>query len=268
MSRYGKVKPVVLQTRDGGKSWTNTAAGIKDFECGEWGWKIQFLNATHGFVSLENFRNASILVTTDGGKSWVKKHVAKDQNPSSPVLNNDLEGIGFINEREGWVGGWGFPLSDTDPFGGYQNTYTADGGETWVAQNNPPDPRFRINRYRFVKDIDGTVTSGFCSGQQVYKLTGKKKGAFAARTHGLTASAPRSSLPTRRRRRRTLTGRRKARSPRTLTRRRKGRLLCTRTERRKGRSPRTRTDRPPRRIGRRTCPRRSREPSSRTTAST
>jgi photosystem II stability/assembly factor-like uncharacterized protein len=191
LSRYGKVKPVVLHTRDGGKSWTNTTASINDFDCGEWGWKIQFLNATHGFVSLENFRNASILVTTDGGKSWVKKHVAKDQNPSSPVLNNDLEGIGFINEREGWVGGWGFPLSDTNPFGGFQNTFTADAGETWVAQDNPPDPRFRINRYRFVKDIDGAVTGGFCSGQQVYKLTGKKKGAFAARTHGLTAPAPR-----------------------------------------------------------------------------
>jgi len=108
LSRYGKVKPVILRTRDGGKSWTNTTANIKDFESGEWGWKIQFLNETHGFVSLENFRDASILVTKNGGKSWVKKHVAKDQKPASPAINNDLEGIGFINERQGWVGGWGF----------------------------------------------------------------------------------------------------------------------------------------------------------------
>ena len=196
LSRYGKVKPVVLRTRDGGKSWTNTVADIKDFECGEWGWKIQFLNATHGFVSLENFRNASILVTTNGGDSWVRKHVAKNQNPSSPAINNDLEGIGFINERQGWVGGWGFQELSA-PVGGLENSFTEDGGNTWIAQNHlpdpdttiPNDPRYRINRYRFVKDIAGKVTSGYCSGQQVFKLniSGGKKGALAARTFGLRA---------------------------------------------------------------------------------
>lgn len=200
LSRYGKVRPVVLRTRDGGKTWVNTTANINDFQCGEWGWKIQFLNDTHGFVSLENFRNASILVTTDGGSSWVRKHVAKDQNPASPAINNDLEGIGFINERQGWVGGWGFQDLSA-PVGGLENSYTEDGGETWIAQDHlpdpdspiPNDPRYRINRYRFVKDIAGDVTSGYCSGQQVFKLTigGGKKGAFAKRTHDLSVATGR-----------------------------------------------------------------------------
>lgn len=200
LSRYGKVKPVILRTRDGGKSWTNTTANIKDFECGEWGWKIQFLNENHGFVSLENFRDASILVTKDGGKSWVKKHVAKNQHKSSPAINNDLEGIGFINERQGWVGGWGFQDLSA-PVGGLENSYTEDGGDTWIAQNHlpdpdtsiPNDPRYRINRYRFVKDIAGNVIGGYCSGQQVFNLSigGGKKGAFAARTHGLSAARKR-----------------------------------------------------------------------------
>jgi hypothetical protein len=190
LSRYGQLKPVILRTRDGGKSWTNTVANIKDFEAGEWGWKIQFLNQTHGIIALENFRNASILVTTDGGKSWVKKHVAKDQKPSSPAINNDLEGIGFINERQGWVGGWGFQDLSA-PVGGLENSYTEDGGDTWIAQNHlpdpdttiPNDPRYRINRYRFVKDIAGNVSTGYCSGQQVFKLSiGQKKAAFARRT--------------------------------------------------------------------------------------
>ncbi len=195
LSRYGQVRPVILRTRDGGKSWVNTTANINDFECGEWGWKIQFLNETHGFIALENFRNASILVTKDGGDSWVKKHVAKDQDPASPAINNDLEGIGFINERQGWVGGWGFEdLSAA--VGGLENSYTEDGGETWIAQNHLPnpditknsDPRYRINRYRFVKDIAGNVVTGYCSGQQVFNLNiGGKKAAFAARTLGLAA---------------------------------------------------------------------------------
>ena len=200
LSRYGKVKPVILRTRDGGKSWVNTVANIKDFESGEWGWKIQFLNETHGFIALENFRDASILVTRNGGKSWVRKHVAKDQKPSSKAINNDLEGIGFINERQGWVGGWGFQDLSA-PVGGLENSYTEDGGETWIAQDHLPDPniqeplsdpRYRINRYRFVKDIAGNVTSAYCSGQQVFKLSiGTKKAAFAARTFGVTAAMKR-----------------------------------------------------------------------------
>ena len=201
LSRYGQVKPVILRTRDGGKSWTNTSANIKNFESGEWGWKIQFLNEKYGFIALENFRDASILVTKDGGKSWVKKHVAKDQNPKSPAINNDLEGIGFINERQGWVGGWGFQDLSA-PVGGLENSYTEDGGDTWIAQDHLPnpdstipksDPRYRINRYRFVKDIAGEVTTGYCSGQQVFQLNigGGKKGAFAARTLGLSAAMER-----------------------------------------------------------------------------
>jgi len=200
LSRYGQVKPVILRTRDGGKSWTNTTSNIKDFESGEWGWKIQFLNETHGFISLENFRNASILVTANGGKSWVKKHVAKDQKSGSPAINNDLEGIGFINERQGWVGGWGFQDLSA-PVGGLENSYTEDGGDTWIAQDHlpdpdstiPNDPRYRINRYRFVKDIAGNVTTAYCSGQQVFNLSigGGKKGAFGARTLGLSAALKR-----------------------------------------------------------------------------
>jgi len=174
LSRYAQLKPVVLRTYDGGKTWSNTAAGTQGLSCGEWGWKIQFLNEKIGFVSLENFVSAAILKTTDGGESWTRYDV-KDSEGN--IINNDLEGIGFMNENQGWVGGWGYN------FQGYMNSYTEDGGETWVRQDHDPcdsnsDPRLRINRYRlFTEQPKG----GYCSGLQVYKLAigSPKKAAFA-----------------------------------------------------------------------------------------
>ncbi|MFT4928519.1 MAG: photosystem II stability/assembly factor-like uncharacterized protein [Phenylobacterium sp.] len=190
LQAYVQLKPVVLRTFDGGLTWTNTTANITDFIAGEWGWKIQFISDKVGFVSLENFRDASILKTTDGGQSWTHLHVSADQT-GSLAINNDLEGIGFIDENHGWVGGWGID------FIGQQNSYTADGGQSWIRQDNNPslsnldasnDPRLRINRYRFIKDKKGNLLAGYCSGQQVYKLNistsgggggGSKKSAFA-----------------------------------------------------------------------------------------
>ena len=99
---YPDLKPVVLFTADGGETWENRLqnSGI-DFPRGEWGWKIQFLTPQIGFVSLENDTAAAILKTTDGGQNW-KRIEVKD-----PQKNVDLEGIGFIDEKVGWVGGWG-----------------------------------------------------------------------------------------------------------------------------------------------------------------
>lgn len=189
LSRYAQLRPVVLRTSDGGKTWKNTAENTQGLMCGEWGWKIQFIDDKVGFVSLENFASAAILKTTDGGDSWTR-HDVKDN--VGRIINNDLEGIGFINERQGWVGGWGYN------FGGLMNSYTENGGETWVSQDNNPsidahqmsiqsDPRVRINRYRF---IGNPVTAGYCSGLQVYKLviTGQKKAAFG-QTDGNKKSA-------------------------------------------------------------------------------
>lgn len=175
LSAYVQLMPVVLRTRDGGKSWDNVAANTQGFVCGEWGWKIQFLNKKVGFISLENFASAAILKTVDGGDSWTRHDI---RDASGKMLNVDLEGIGFINEKQGWVGGWGVN------FTGMLNSYTSDGGLTWTPQDHNPlnsssDPRLRINRYRF---IGHPVTAGFCSGQQVYQLQiggSPKKAAFA-----------------------------------------------------------------------------------------
>ncbi len=176
LSKYEQLRPVVLRTSDGGASWTNVAAETQGLKCGEWGWKINFINEQFGFISLENFVSAAILKTTDGGDTWTR-HDVKDQ--CGNIINEDLEGIGFINENQGWVGGWG------KDFNGLMNCYSEDGGITWISEdhNNDvahSDPRIAINRYRF---IGNPVTAGYCSGKQVYKLqigcaSGKKQ-AFA-----------------------------------------------------------------------------------------
>jgi hypothetical protein len=63
--------------------------------------KIQFLNERIGFVSLKNFDQGAILKTSDGGATWVRLPINDEQR------NANLEGVGFIDEKTGWVGGWG-----------------------------------------------------------------------------------------------------------------------------------------------------------------
>ena len=149
------VKPVLLQTEDGGKTWVNRVANLQDeFSFGEWGWKIQFLDDRIGFVSLENFNDGAILKTTDGGESWERLEINDSQQ------NANLEGVGFTDENRGWVGGWGTPA-----FVGGQSSETSDGGRTWRDANEIG--KF-INRFRF---FGSPVTVGYAAGATVYKYS-------------------------------------------------------------------------------------------------
>jgi len=158
------VKPVVLYTEDGGQTWVNRVANIADFPFGEWGWKIQFLNAKVGFVSLENFNGGAILTTLDGGLTWVRKPINDQQR------NANLEGVGFINKQQGWAGGWG-----NAGFTGGFSSQTSDGGNNW--QNANEIGSF-INRFRF---FGNPVELGYASGRTVYKYSSTPvQGASAA----------------------------------------------------------------------------------------
>ncbi|KST69498.1 YCF48-related protein [Mastigocoleus testarum] len=149
------VIPVVLYTEDGGKTWVNRVADISDsFPLGEWGWKIQFINESIGFISLENFTRGAILKTTDGGENWVRLPI------NDPQGNANLEGVGFVDENLGWVGGWG----DENFEGGYSSE-TKNGGENWEDANHIGQ---FINRFRF---FGNPVTVGYASGLTVYKYS-------------------------------------------------------------------------------------------------
>jgi photosystem II stability/assembly factor-like uncharacterized protein len=158
------VKPVVLLTEDGGQTWVNRVANIQDqFPLGEWGWKIQFLNDQLGFVALENFSDAAILKTTDGGQTWKRLKV------NDPQRNVNLEGIGFIDEQRGWVGGWGRGGFESEPPEpprpqGFSSG-TTDGGEHWQDAN---EIGLFINRFRF---FGNPVHVGYASGDTVYKFS-------------------------------------------------------------------------------------------------
>jgi len=154
-SSRSNVKPIVLHTTDGGETWVNLLAGQEDqFPPGEWGWKIFFLNDRVGYVSLENFTEAAILRTDDGGQTWVRKSI------NDPQMNANLEGIGFLDENNGWVGGWG-DIS----FQSGKSSATIDGGDNWTDANEIG--RF-INRFRFIGD---PLEVGYASGDTVYKYS-------------------------------------------------------------------------------------------------
>lgn len=150
------VRPVVLFTEDGGNTWKDLipSSEKRPFPFGEWGWKIFFLDERVAFVSLENFRDGAILKSIDGGKTWERLRINDRQR------NSNLEGIGFISEQVGWVGGWG----DFKMAGGF-TSQTQDGGRNW---DNANEVGFRINRFRF---FGNPVTVGYASGDTVYKYS-------------------------------------------------------------------------------------------------
>jgi len=138
---------VVLFTVDGGKTWEKR---ITTSRIGEWCWKVSFPSRRVGYASLQRDTYAPIyfLKTVDGGKTWQEK-----------LFFNGyyyVQGIGFINEKTGWLGG--------SSASGYQTT---DGGETW----QPAGFGSRLNRFRFLND-----TLGYASGQRVYKYTVRRTG--------------------------------------------------------------------------------------------
>ena len=130
----------ILFTSDGGATWATRHAGVR---LGELCWKIQFLTRTTGYVSIEKFPFGPTyyLKTTDGGASW------NDQLFLNTLY--EVQGIGFVADSLGWIGGWG---GDT-----YETT---DGGASWHLAGFG----YNINRFRFLSD-----KLAYAVGETVYK---------------------------------------------------------------------------------------------------
>jgi photosystem II stability/assembly factor-like uncharacterized protein len=129
------LKPIILHTSDGGRTWDNRIADLPAPTGGAWGSKIFFLDERVGFVTLAGRHAGVILKTRDGGWNW-------ERLPAQCPHGGDLHGIGFIDETLGWVGTWGDAHDPGGPSG-----ETRDGGRTFTAA---PHIGQLIRRFRFL----------------------------------------------------------------------------------------------------------------------
>ena len=155
---------VVLATDDGGATWTER---YRTERKGEWCWKMSWPSRRVGYASLQRNSASPIyfLKTTDGGRTW-----------SDELFREAyyfVQGIGFVTETQGWIGGNSTQLV-------YETT---DGGATWQAEAMRP----RLNRFRFLGD-----SLGYAVGRKVHKLT-----AGAATAHEPSAVPPEADLTVR-----------------------------------------------------------------------
>ena len=118
---------IVLGTEDGGLTWTER---YRNDVASDWAWKIHFPTRDVGYVSIESTKTSgdgAILKTTDGGQTW----------QVLPVPSTSMQGIGFVDEQTGWIGGYRTPQ------------VTTDGGQTWSSAF---DLGSAVNRFAFFGD--------------------------------------------------------------------------------------------------------------------
>jgi len=151
-------KALILSTYDGGTSWQVRHQSQKSNELV---WKISFPSRNIGYATMEAINGSPdttyFLKTTDGGLTW-QEHVFKTDG------FYDLQGIGFINDSTGWMGG---------DYSTPENYKTTDGGNTWTVDNTfgiqtPPYNiygGYSTNRFRKFGD-----TLMYACGNTIYKL--------------------------------------------------------------------------------------------------
>lgn len=143
-----KSNALILTTGDGGKTWTKRYQSNRPYELT---WKSSFPTRKVGYITIQNYnpdkniQQRVITKTTDGGKTWKEISFVNDFAVKE-------FGIGFIDEKHGWVG---------TSTGGYE---TFDGGKTW----KPVEMGKAVNKIRLLKTKKGFV--GFAIGVDLYKL--------------------------------------------------------------------------------------------------
>jgi len=129
---------VVLKTTNGGNTWSRVYIAT---QLGQF-WKISARATNTVFLSTESYSSgvSDILKSTNFGNDWT----------AIPFRQFQQQGIGFINENTGWVGGIG------------PNYETTNGGGEWhlAGWGN------LMNRVRFIND-----TIAYAVGTRIYKYS-------------------------------------------------------------------------------------------------
>lgn len=132
----------VLKTTDGGQTWTEIYNSGRP---GEQVWKLQILfsNSDVMFGAVQSFDpfDGKLIKSEDGGQFWI----------SRDVPDPFIQGVGFITENHGWMGGH---------YSGFLETF--DAGQTWT------DTGFGGSLNRFQVFSENLV---YCSGHAIYKYT-------------------------------------------------------------------------------------------------
>jgi photosystem II stability/assembly factor-like uncharacterized protein len=145
---------LILYTKDGGKTWEKKYQSTRPYETT---WKVSFPTRKVGYVTIQSYnpdttiKQQRVAKTIDGGKTWKEVNLCEDAAARE-------FGIGFINEKHGFVGTMN---------SGYE---TNDGGETWTKINIGR----AANKIR-VYDFNKTALNLYAIGVGVYKLALKKE---------------------------------------------------------------------------------------------
>lgn len=143
-----RAKGLILRSDDGGESWREVYRSPRPFETV---WKLHFPSDGVGYGSIQNYNPDTgesrryVAKTTDGGKSWSELPLIDEAGWRS-------FGIGFADEKLGWVGG---------TLGGLE---TRDGGKSWT----PVEIGKAVNKIRFVDS--GRDRRAYAIGSEVYRL--------------------------------------------------------------------------------------------------
>lgn len=141
----------IAKTTDGGETWTPVLT--TEVSCSYF-WKMSWPTANVGYVSLQQNGPHDEVVfykTIDGGETWTSHEIPFSEIGTTSFY---LQGIGFVDEDEGWMGG-----NSNAPPGSF--IHTTDGGVTWTPDGY--DNTARINKIRFVSPL-----LGFASGTKIH----------------------------------------------------------------------------------------------------
>jgi photosystem II stability/assembly factor-like uncharacterized protein len=108
---------LILRTTDGARTWHEV---YRSTRAGEIIWKASFPTSRLGYATIQRHdvkvSQQLVAKTLDGGRHWVEIPLVRD------IAALEF-GVGFVDERHGWVG---------TAIGGFE---TQDGGKTWQRSN-------------------------------------------------------------------------------------------------------------------------------------